>query len=278
MGLDRSSPAAVFDRASDTYDDVGVEFFTTFGRRLVEHAGLAPGERVLDIGTGRGAVLFPAAEAVGPTGHVFGIDLAPGMVQRTAVDVVRRGLDHVAVREGDAADPPVPQGERFDAVLSSLVLFFLDEPAAALSRWASLLADGGRLGLVTFLADQDDTRFRDVLRRHMTTPDGGPPPDQGPSSFDLVRDPGWLDDAIRAAGLPAIMSTQLRHQVVVDDVDHLLRWAWSQGMRVALEHVPDERMPEVRRELAEDLDRHRLPDGRLGLHVTVRFTIARGCR
>lgn len=160
-------------------------------------------------------------------------------------------------------------------MLSSLVLFFLDDPAAALSRWASLLADGGRLGLVTFLADEDDHRFRDALRRYVTTPDSGISQEQSPSSFDLVRNPDWLDQALRSAGLPAITATQLRHQVIVDDVDHLLAWAWSQGMRVALEQVPEDQMPELRRELAEDLDHHRRPDGRLGLHVTVRFTIAR---
>jgi O-methyltransferase/aklanonic acid methyltransferase len=70
----------VFDQASSTYDGVGVEFFRPIARGLV--AELAPqwGERGVDVGCGRGAVLFPLAEAVGPRGHVTGIDLSPRMM------------------------------------------------------------------------------------------------------------------------------------------------------------------------------------------------------
>ena len=56
--------AAVFGRAAPTYDSTGR--FAYFGRRLVAAANLAAGARVLDIAAGRGAILFPAAEQVGP--------------------------------------------------------------------------------------------------------------------------------------------------------------------------------------------------------------------
>ncbi len=62
--------AGVFSRGAATYDRVGPAFFSHFGRRLVELAQIPSGARVLDIATGRGAVLFPAAEAVGPQGQV----------------------------------------------------------------------------------------------------------------------------------------------------------------------------------------------------------------
>jgi len=61
--------------------------FRYFGARLVEAAGVEPGDRVLDVATGRGAVLFPAAERVGPTGEVTGIDLSPEMVRLTGADL-----------------------------------------------------------------------------------------------------------------------------------------------------------------------------------------------
>jgi hypothetical protein len=75
--------AAIFDRAAATYDLVGPPFFAHFGRRLVELARLAPGERVLDIATGRGAVLFPASEAVGPSGRVTGTEPSTARCWRT---------------------------------------------------------------------------------------------------------------------------------------------------------------------------------------------------
>jgi O-methyltransferase/aklanonic acid methyltransferase len=65
--------AGVFSRAASAYDRVGPQFFTHFGRRFVDLAEITPGARVLDIASGRGAILFPAAEQVGTDGSVIGI-------------------------------------------------------------------------------------------------------------------------------------------------------------------------------------------------------------
>ena len=67
--------AGLFGRAAATYDTV-IPLFARFGHRLVALADLQPGERVLDVAAGRGALLFPAAEAGGPTGSVVAVDLA----------------------------------------------------------------------------------------------------------------------------------------------------------------------------------------------------------
>nr|WP_308784713.1 methyltransferase domain-containing protein [Phytohabitans houttuyneae] len=97
--------AGVFDRAAPTYEQTGVAFFDPIGAALAERAGLRAGERVLDVGCGRGASLLPAAEAVGPSGVAAGIDLAPGMVAATAAEARRRGLTQVHVKVGDAEAP-----------------------------------------------------------------------------------------------------------------------------------------------------------------------------
>ena len=55
----------------------GPDYWDYVGIRLVEHANLASGDRVLDIGCGTGSSLFPAAERVGPEGYVVGIDICP---------------------------------------------------------------------------------------------------------------------------------------------------------------------------------------------------------
>src|SRR6266576_6371116 len=115
-----------------TYDRVGVDYFEIFGRQLVATAHLAPGERVLDIGCGRGAVLFPAADAVGAQGQVTGIDLSPGMVQATASEVEHRGLNHVDVHVMDAQGPTLPTAS-YDVVLAGLAIFFLPDPVVALN-------------------------------------------------------------------------------------------------------------------------------------------------
>jgi ubiquinone/menaquinone biosynthesis C-methylase UbiE len=82
----------IFDRGADTYGQVGVDFFTPAARDLVARADLQPGDRVLDLGTGRGAVLFAAADPVGPSGRAVGVDLSGRMVELTAGEAAARGL------------------------------------------------------------------------------------------------------------------------------------------------------------------------------------------
>ena len=98
----------LFDRAAASYDRVGNALFAPAGAALAAAAALRPGDRVLDVGCGRGAALFPAAEAVGVTGSVTGIDLAAAMVAATAADITRRGVANASVRVGDAESPISP--------------------------------------------------------------------------------------------------------------------------------------------------------------------------
>lgn len=55
----------------------GLNYWDHFGVRLVEHAAIPPGARVLDVGCGNGSSLFPAADRSGPGGYVVGIDICP---------------------------------------------------------------------------------------------------------------------------------------------------------------------------------------------------------
>ena len=113
----------IFDRAAPTYDQVGPSFFSTFGKKLVEFAHIEENDRVLDIATGRGAVLFPAAQAVGMGGTVTGTDLAEAMVNEVRKEVQDRGFKNVRIECMDAENLQFPDAF-FDVVLCGFALFF----------------------------------------------------------------------------------------------------------------------------------------------------------
>ena len=268
----KTTIAAVFDRAAESYEDVGVDYFAAFGRRLVELAGVRPGERVLDVGCGRGAAAFAAADAVGPDGTVLATDLAPGMVARATDDAAARGVTNVSFRVGDAESPDLPAGSVFDVVLCSFVIFFLPDPALAMRNYRALLRDGGRLGLTTFRGQQEGP-WKDVgtvLKRYVPEPAANRPA-AGP-----LASPEALAAALRAAGFASVAAYDETLETGFADLDHWWRWVWSQGQRAWLERVPPGELDGLRAEAYDVLRPACEPDGTLRLRQDVTYTVATG--
>jgi len=114
------------------------DHYTEHALRL---AGLRPGMRVLDIGSGPGDVSFVAARLVGPTGSVLGVDAAPQMVELARARAAEQGLSTVHFTH--SAIDAIELGEPVDAIVGRLILMHLPDPAAALRRLSSFVRPGG---------------------------------------------------------------------------------------------------------------------------------------
>src|SRR5215468_2605009 len=132
---------------AETYD--ALRFVQVCARRLVELAALPPGAHVLDIATGTGWAAIAAAQYVGPTGGVLGVDLAPELLERARQKVAAAGLTQVEFREGDAERLDLGD-QRFDVVLCASSLFFMPDMLAALQEWYRVLTPGGQVGFSGF--------------------------------------------------------------------------------------------------------------------------------
>ncbi|WP_395727806.1 class I SAM-dependent methyltransferase [Nakamurella sp.] len=267
----RDRIAAMFDQAADSYDQVGVELFQPIAERLVRELAPQPGEHAVDLGCGRGAALLRLAAAVAPTGRTVGLDLAPRMVQAAAEGAARAGHS-VDVVIGDAQSPELPPGS-FDVVASSLVAFFLPDPAAAVRAWRHLLVDHGRLGVSTFGAfspwwAQVDAVFAPFLPPAML--DARTTGTQGPFASD-----DGVEQLLADAGFGSVRTVGEVLPVRFDDVAHWYRWTMSTGQRFFWHLVPDEQHASVYAAAAAALDdtRHHTGDGRIGFDQRIRYTI-----
>lgn len=141
----QASPASTVKTAADIYDKLFLDVLCIpWAERVVKRARLAPGERVLDVACGTGAVASVALRETGSEGAVVGIDRSPEMLE-----VARRKMPDVDWREGRAEALPFPD-ESFDAVLCQFGLMFFDDRDQALREMLRLLRPGGRVTLVVW--------------------------------------------------------------------------------------------------------------------------------
>jgi arsenite methyltransferase len=107
---------------------------------------LCVGEDVLDVGCGAGVDTLIAAQMVGPTGSVTGIDMTPEMVAKARRSVAEMGLGVVTIVEGSAERLPFADAS-FDVVISNGVIDLVPDKDAVFSEIVRVLRPGGRIQL-----------------------------------------------------------------------------------------------------------------------------------
>lgn len=137
---------AMFDRIAPVYDlmNLVISGFQEprWRRRAVAAAAVEPGMAVIDIATGTGKVAASLGDRVGPLGHVLGVDLSPGMIQRARVAYGKRSnLEFVT---GDAMDLPAPDAT-FDAATVAFGMRNLPDYAKGFAEMRRVVRPGGRV-------------------------------------------------------------------------------------------------------------------------------------
>jgi SAM-dependent methyltransferase len=121
-------------------------FFADISGRALAAAGVGPGMRVLDIGCGVGDVSFLAADLVGPSGAVTGIDRASEAIDIAEVRCRNRSLEHVGFITGEI--DTLQAANEFDALVGRFVLMHQRDPARTLRRAARFVRTGGVVAIL----------------------------------------------------------------------------------------------------------------------------------
>lgn len=164
----------VTTHAAEIYDAFFVPaLFGQFPGPVLDHAGVRPGDRVVDVGCGTGIVAVAAHRVVGPDGHVVGVDPNEGMLA-----VARRNEPSIDWRVGVAESLPL-DGQSVDHAISQFAaMFFTDRTAAleemarvtvqrgtvTIATWASLDRIPGYHAMVTLIDDEIGAAAGDALR------------------------------------------------------------------------------------------------------------------
>jgi SAM-dependent methyltransferase len=179
------------------------------GRQTMERAGIAAGERVIDVGCGCGGTTIELGERVGPAGLVLGVDISAPMLERAAATARAAGLANVRFENADAQIHRLSPGA-FDVVYSRFGIMFFTDPVAAFANLRAALRTGGRLAFVCWQAALENPWLLVPLQaaaQHLTLPPPPAPDAPGPFAF---ADPERVRGILARAGFDRIALEDVR--------------------------------------------------------------------
>jgi ubiquinone/menaquinone biosynthesis C-methylase UbiE len=246
--------------------------FAPFAERLVEHAGVRSGSRVLDVACGTGAVSRVASRHAGTDGSVTGVDLGEPTLAVARAWPVDDGAAPISYVQSDATALALDD-RAFDVALCQQGLQFFPDRAGALAEIHRRLEPGGRLAIATW-KDFEHTPFvviAKALARHV-----------GAEAAQMMHSPFALGDG---AALTGLISAAGFHDVEVFDETITCTWAShpefarraiAAGPIAALfDGASEQAQRAVADEVAAHLQPYALADGRLRMAMTSNVALAR---
>ena len=164
-GPEETAPAGVaakiagYDSEIATHQETAVSSFGC-GNPLA-FAGVAPGQTVVDLGSGAGFDLLIAGEKVGPEGQVIGVDMTDAMIDASRQAAARAGFEQIEVRKGLIEKLPVDDGSA-DWVISNCVINLSPEKDRVFAEIHRVLAPGGRFSISDIVVEE----LPDEIRQH----------------------------------------------------------------------------------------------------------------
>jgi ubiquinone/menaquinone biosynthesis C-methylase UbiE len=210
-GEAQSRAAFAYNAAADSYDASPLSFWNYFGGRTIELLSLPVGLRVLDVCCGAGASALPAAQLVGPTGKVIGIDLSEKLLELARTKATQRHLTNVDFEFGDLLALRFP-GESFDAVVCVFGIFFVPDMEMAVRELWRCVRPGGQLAVTTWgpnFFEPANSAFWGSIKKVR------PDLHKAFNPWDRINDPVSLGRLLNGGGVesPTIIAENRSHRI-----------------------------------------------------------------
>lgn len=143
------------ERWKKTFEGESREVYAS-RKEVVAALQIAPGQSVADIGAGTGFYLWAFAEAVGPTGRVYGVEIAPRFLERLRKHVADEKMDNAVIITGTTRSVELPEGS-VDLVFICDTYHHFEYPQTTLASIRRALRPGGALVIIDFKRIEGET-------------------------------------------------------------------------------------------------------------------------
>ncbi|MUK01743.1 methyltransferase domain-containing protein [Vibrio cholerae] len=231
--------ATLPDGGAEDYDRLAPAVWNPVSNAVVAAADLLVGERVLDVFAGTGSGTIPAAQLVGPDGHVDALDLSSAMLDLAEGKAATLALANVSFHRSDPSRwSPV---EPYDAIVSCYGVLLLDDLDAGMDHLVRMLRPRGRIALSAW-DDGALEPFGDLLLETIRSTDGTAGASSGVPVFvensRRLASVERLSDWLLARGLTDVSVERLGLTVPLEP-DHAWSLALGSAYRGLLPDDPD---------------------------------------
>lgn len=233
--------------------------------RLVEMAGIKPGDHVLDVAAGAGEPALTAGRVVGKDGHVIATDISPEMLGYGRERAAAAGVDNIEFVETDASSLDFPP-ETFDAALSRWGIIFEPQAEAAAAQIRGFLKPGTRMAISSWGPPDRVPILGLPMRTIMTRLELSPPPPGTPGPLSRPT-PEAISSVLEGGGFSDIEVDQIELVLEYDSPEEFARF--TREIAPPISALLANETPEVREEtwaaVVEAATPHADLDGKLRL-------------
>lgn len=234
MSTENKMVISIWDKVAPSFGKVGPSYWNMFGNRLVELSSIKSGSKVLDIGMGRGASLFPAIKKAGEKGYVIGIDNSPVMVSETHKDILKQKISNAEVKMMSAECLEF-ENNTFDNIVCGFGMGYLIFSDNKLNGVLRVLKNGGQAGFSIWGIQKDQIWLNEIVNKYLdlrpqkNNSDDIPRLDSAEGVIKILQDSGFVN----------IETHEEAADVIYKNKDEWWQEMWANAVRGIFESIEE---------------------------------------
>lgn len=258
MNNEKQKFIEIWDKVAPTFGKIGPKYWDEFGKRLVELSSIKEGAKVLDIGMGRGASLFPAIEKIGEDGYAIGIDISEVMVRETYNDILMEHIENAKVLRMNAESLDF-YDNYFNNIICGFGIGYILFSDNKLTEILRVLREGGQVGFSIWGVQEDQKWLAKINNKYLQSSSCNEGKDKNSNDLKFNTTDG-IKGILENSGFTNVKVYEENTEVVYSSKEEWWQEMWSNAARGVFEQVESfgaDKLEEYKKDIFNGLDKYK---------------------